>query len=184
MNEINAKKQKMLIGMAAHVLTHGLNTASLRPLAKAIGTSDRMLIYHFGSKEGLITALLHHLAQMFITTLNAALPPKRAATRLDCVRDVITLQRRPEVAGFMRIWFDIISVATQENTPHREAAHQIIFGFVEWLKTRLPENEPDPNLAAKSLLTLIEGVGVMDGVGHQDMSDAAIEWLLGDHVPD
>lgn len=180
MNEINDKKKKMLEGMAAHVLTHGLNTASLRPLAKAIGTSDRMLIYHFGTKDGLISDLLEHLATMFLDTLNTALPAKRAATRAECVREVIMLQRLPQTAGFMRIWFDIISIATQEDTPHRDAAHRIVLGFADWLETRVPENETDHTLAAKSLLTLIEGIGVMDGIGHSNISDAAIDYLLGD----
>jgi len=183
MNEINTKKTKMLEGMAAHVLTHGLNTASLRPLAKAIGTSDRMLIYHFGSKDELITELLTYLAEMFIVALNSALPPKRAANREECVREVIELQRQPEIAGFMRIWFDIISIATLDGTPHRDAAHQIILGFANWLETRVPENEDNPRLAAQSLLTLIEGIGLMDGIGHREISDDAITWLLGDEVP-
>ncbi len=37
---------------------HGLVGLSLRPLAAAIGTSDRMLIYHLGSKEQLIIEIL------------------------------------------------------------------------------------------------------------------------------
>lgn len=50
-------KQTLLPKLAAHVLRHGLGSASLRPLAKAAGTSDRMLIYHFGSKDALVAAL-------------------------------------------------------------------------------------------------------------------------------
>ena len=68
-------RETLLPMLAAHVMEHGLGTASLRPLAKAAGTSDRMLIYHFGSKEGLIDALLRHLAGGFVAGLEAALPP-------------------------------------------------------------------------------------------------------------
>lgn len=41
-----------------YVFAHGLLDLSLRPLAAAIGTSDRMLIYHFGSKDRLIADVL------------------------------------------------------------------------------------------------------------------------------
>jgi AcrR family transcriptional regulator len=41
-----------------HALEHGLIGLSLRPWAAALGTSDRMLIYHFGSKDALIAAVL------------------------------------------------------------------------------------------------------------------------------
>ena len=41
-----------------HVLTHGLADMSLRPLASAIGSSPRVLLFLFGSKDGLVRALL------------------------------------------------------------------------------------------------------------------------------
>ena len=40
------------------VLEHGLIGLSLRPLAAELGTSDRMLLYHFGSKDELVAAVL------------------------------------------------------------------------------------------------------------------------------
>jgi AcrR family transcriptional regulator len=41
-----------------YVLEHGLIGLSLRPLAAELGTSDRMLLYHFGSKDELVAAVL------------------------------------------------------------------------------------------------------------------------------
>jgi AcrR family transcriptional regulator len=41
-----------------YVLEHGLADLSLRPLATAIGSSPRVLLYLFGSKDGLVRALL------------------------------------------------------------------------------------------------------------------------------
>lgn len=52
-------RREELLGLAyAHVLRHGLSGMSLRPLAEAIGSSPRVLIYLFGSKDGLVRALL------------------------------------------------------------------------------------------------------------------------------
>jgi AcrR family transcriptional regulator len=42
----------------SYVLTHGLGDLALRPLAKALQTNARMLIYHFGSREGLMRDIL------------------------------------------------------------------------------------------------------------------------------
>jgi AcrR family transcriptional regulator len=48
-----------LLGRAiAHFAQHGVGDTSLRALAEAIGTSHRMLIYHFGSREGLLAAVV------------------------------------------------------------------------------------------------------------------------------
>jgi AcrR family transcriptional regulator len=41
-----------------HALRHGLIGLSLRPLAAAIGTSDRMLLYHFRDKDDLVATVL------------------------------------------------------------------------------------------------------------------------------
>src|SRR5215467_7570871 len=43
---------------ADYVLSHGLVDSTLRPLARALKTSARMLVYHFGSREGLMREIL------------------------------------------------------------------------------------------------------------------------------
>jgi AcrR family transcriptional regulator len=46
-------KQRLLDGAIDYVAQHGLADVSLRTVASALGTSHRMLIHHFGSKEQL-----------------------------------------------------------------------------------------------------------------------------------
>ncbi|MFI5165646.1 MAG: TetR/AcrR family transcriptional regulator [Thermoanaerobaculales bacterium] len=46
-----------------YVLENGLAGSSLRPMAGAMGTSARMLVYHFGSREGLMREVLAGLRQ-------------------------------------------------------------------------------------------------------------------------
>jgi AcrR family transcriptional regulator len=41
-----------------YVLAHGISDLALRPLAKALKTNARMLVYHFGSREGLLREIL------------------------------------------------------------------------------------------------------------------------------
>ncbi len=41
-----------------YVLSHGVGDLALRPLAKALKTNARMLVYHFGSREGLMREIL------------------------------------------------------------------------------------------------------------------------------
>lgn len=46
-----------------YVLRNGVADLSLRPLAAAIGTNARMLVYHFGSREGLMREILEGLRE-------------------------------------------------------------------------------------------------------------------------
>jgi len=52
------RRTELLEAAYAYALTHGLGDMSLRPLAAAIGSSPRVLLYLFGSKDGLIRELL------------------------------------------------------------------------------------------------------------------------------
>ena len=50
-------RERLLDAAVQHALESGIADLSLRELAAAIGTSHRMLIYHFGSREGLLVAV-------------------------------------------------------------------------------------------------------------------------------
>ncbi|HEY0637076.1 MAG TPA: TetR family transcriptional regulator [Pseudonocardiaceae bacterium] len=54
----SARQADLLEAAYRYACTHGLADLSLRPLAAAIGSSPRVLLYLFGSKDGLIRALL------------------------------------------------------------------------------------------------------------------------------
>jgi AcrR family transcriptional regulator len=54
----SARRGALLEAAYAYVLTHGLSDLSLRPLSAAIGSSPRVLLYLFDSKDGLVRALL------------------------------------------------------------------------------------------------------------------------------
>ena len=52
------RKLELLEAAYGYALAHGLADLSLRPLSAAIGSSPRVLLFLFGSKDGLIQALL------------------------------------------------------------------------------------------------------------------------------
>jgi AcrR family transcriptional regulator len=54
----SARQIELLESAYRYALCHGLAEMSLRPLAAAIGSSPRVLLFLFGSKEGLVRALL------------------------------------------------------------------------------------------------------------------------------
>ena len=54
----SARQTELLEASYRYVLEHGLADLSLRPLAAAIGSSPRVLLYLFDSKDGLVRALL------------------------------------------------------------------------------------------------------------------------------
>ncbi|MEL7106122.1 MAG: TetR/AcrR family transcriptional regulator [Pseudomonadota bacterium] len=171
MSDSNEKKQTWLLLMAGHVVENGLAGASLRPLAKAAGTSDRMLIYHFGSKDGLIDALLRCLAERFTQALDAALPPGHAPNRAACLAEITALMRQPQAAAFAHVWLDILAEAARGTTVFQTTAAAIIEGFLDWIVGRLPEDDPDPATGAAVILAHIEGALVLTAAGRPDVAE-------------
>ena len=67
-------RQRLLELSIEYVATHGLGDLTLRGLATAIGTSHRMLIHHFGSKEGLWVAIVREVEARQLGLLGDVLP--------------------------------------------------------------------------------------------------------------
>ena len=67
-------REKLLEGAIDYVAHNGITDLSLRQLASALGTSHRMLIHHFGSKEGLWVAIVHEVEARQRTILAELVP--------------------------------------------------------------------------------------------------------------
>ena len=54
-------RDELLARAVRYFAAHGIADTSLRRLAEHIGTSHRMLLYHFGSREGLLAAVVEYV---------------------------------------------------------------------------------------------------------------------------
>ena len=55
---VATRREELAEAATDYALEHGLIGLSLRPLAEALGTSDRMLLYHFADKDDLVATIL------------------------------------------------------------------------------------------------------------------------------
>jgi AcrR family transcriptional regulator len=54
----STRRAELVARLLEYSAAHGLSNMSLRPVAAAVGSSPRVLLYFFGSKEGLIREVL------------------------------------------------------------------------------------------------------------------------------
>ena len=71
-------RQRLLDAAIEYVVSTGISDLSLRTLASALGTSHRMLIHHFGSKEGLWVEIVRTVEQRQRDLLPDLLPDPEA----------------------------------------------------------------------------------------------------------
>jgi AcrR family transcriptional regulator len=78
-------RESLLTAALDHVTTHGVGDLTLRGLAAELGTSHRMLIYHFGSRGGLLAEVTSEVEArqraLMTATYDTDLPPLEAAAR-------------------------------------------------------------------------------------------------------
>ncbi|MPZ59694.1 MAG: TetR family transcriptional regulator [Propionibacteriales bacterium] len=67
------RRAELLSRLLEYSTTHGLSEVSLRPLAAAVGSSPRMLLYFFGSKEGLVREVHRNARQVQLELLSRQL---------------------------------------------------------------------------------------------------------------
>jgi AcrR family transcriptional regulator len=58
-----SRRAEWLDAVLRYLLQHGAASASLRPIAAELGTSARVLMFHFKSKEGLLQAVMRELEE-------------------------------------------------------------------------------------------------------------------------
>jgi AcrR family transcriptional regulator len=78
-------RERLLARAVEHFGRHGIGDTSLRGIAEAVGTSHRMLIYHFGSREGLLAEVTRAVEArqraVMSATYDTDLPPLEAAAK-------------------------------------------------------------------------------------------------------
>lgn len=102
-------RDALLAKVLAFAADGGLADRSLREIAAGAGTSHRMLLYHFGSREGLLAAI--------VTAIEARQRAAMTAMAGDTPREIMTaLWARvssPELRPFVRLFFEVFALATR-----------------------------------------------------------------------
>jgi len=173
--DISAKRARMLASMADHVLAHGVRASSLRPLAAAAGTSDRMLVYHFGSREALLAEVLQRIAADFAARFGARLAAAGVKDAADLLTETRAALRDPAIAPPLRVWLELLALPDAARAPFEPVLGAIADGMADLVR----RHEPDPARAAL-VFALVEGLVVLDRAGRPGIADRALEGYLRD----
>ncbi|WP_371493899.1 TetR family transcriptional regulator [Kitasatospora sp. NBC_00374] len=137
-----ARREATLARATDYVLAHGLAGLSLRPLAAALDTSPRMLLYDFGSKQELVSAVLAEARRRGATRLAENLPAQ-AASAEEHLRGIWAWISAPERAPYVRLIFEVHAdgLAHPENYPDQAEA---ITGWFDTLGATIRDITTDP----------------------------------------
>ncbi len=116
------RQEALLAQVTDYVLREGLIGLTLRPLADAIGTSDRMLIYHFGSRDALVTAVV---AESTRRAIDAVEQVPAAPTIRSAVNRLWAAYLTEPLHSCLRIYLQAAATGLIGHEPHLSLARDI-----------------------------------------------------------
>jgi AcrR family transcriptional regulator len=125
-----AAKARLLDAVIEHFSVEGVADQSLRRIAEAVGSSHRMLIYHFGSKDGLLLEVAQTVEARTQRQL-AAVSASAGKRTDDVIRRMWAYVADPELGAFERLFFALYGRALQGDP----AVAPLLQGDIEhWLE--------------------------------------------------
>jgi AcrR family transcriptional regulator len=124
----DSPRERLLGRVIEHIAATGVGDLTLRSLAAEIGSSHRMLLYHFGSKEGLLVEVIKLVEQRQRAAL--AEIELHDPTPAGIARAFWQRLSAPELAANERLFFEIYGQALQG----RPGTTELLDGIVDaWI---------------------------------------------------
>jgi AcrR family transcriptional regulator len=178
---VEGRQQELLDAAIASVAQHGLTDLSLRRLAAELGTSHRMLIHHFGSKQGLWVAIVREVERRQLAMIGDIVPDP-SLSFADAMRAWWRHISDPSLWPNERLFFEVYGQALQER-PHTS---ELLDGIVDsWLEPVATVGEAMGLDRATAVASARLGIAVTRGLlldllatGDRAGVDAAMEhWI-------
>jgi AcrR family transcriptional regulator len=154
-------KQRLLAAAVDHVADHGVGEKSLRQLAAALGTSHRMLIYHFGSKEGLLVEIIKTVEarQLAVLADLAAIPEESPG---ETARRFWQRIANPALWPNERLFFEIYGQALQGRPGTTQLLDDVVESWVAPLAAMIAaQGFPEEDARAFARLGLAVSRGLL-----------------------
>ena len=110
-----------------YLIKHGLADLSLRPLAKAVGSSPRVLLYYFGSKEKMVADVVAEVRRR----QRAAYAEVPVSTFAEEYWLVWKQMSAPESEPFFRLFFEVYGIAMRHPKRYYNFLHHTV---EHWLR--------------------------------------------------
>jgi AcrR family transcriptional regulator len=167
----SARQSELLESAYRYALEHGLAELSLRPLAAAIGSSPRVLLYLFGSKDGLVRALLARARSDELVVLERIRSAGAEQGLRPAAAAVWDWLARPEHRALLTLWLEAYARSLAE--PSGPWAGFATATVRDWLAV-LDDVGADPGIGApdevdRTLLLAVLRGGLLDLLATRDV---------------
>lgn len=137
----------MIDAAIGYLLKHGLADLSLRPLAAATGTSARLLIYHFGSKEGLLADVLDAMQARLRDSFTAMAANPAASSDGPLIKTFWRWATSHKQFPHLKLLYELQILAAQKPAAYARYLKRNSLNWIELIQNTLPPSERNPLMA-------------------------------------
>src|SRR5260370_42389015 len=116
MKQVMERREELLEKIIDALLSTGVSDLSLRPLAKSVGSSARLLIYHFGSKEQLLAVALEGVRQRIQASVRELSAKEHPNSLPEFLRMFWRCAAKDSNPRYFRLLFELNGLA--KHNPH------------------------------------------------------------------
>ncbi len=139
-----SRKDVLLDKLIAYLAKHGIADLSLRPMAAAAGTSARLLIFHFGSKEKLLEEVLGEMQARLQASFVVMVKGPRKGSLLRAFWDWALTE--PNHA-MLRLLYQLHMLAVQSPRTYGRYLKGNSLDWLALIQDALPKEQRDPKFA-------------------------------------
>ena len=169
------RRRELLDELIGAFARGGIGGRSLREIADAAGTSHRMLLHHFGSRDEMLLAIVEEIERRQVATL-----PDLPDDPADAVAAMWADVRRPELRPFERLFFECYARAAQGEEPFVRMIPAAVDGWLASVRERAG-GTVDPAMVRLGLAVtrglLLDLVATGDEAGVDAAAAAFVELL-------
>ena len=146
------RRAELLEAVVDYVCEHGVAGLSLRPLAKAVDSSPRVLLYYFNSKEDLVTEVLQQAGSRQ-RQLFDRLRTKHLGSVQAC-REIWSVMSAPASEPTFRLFFEVYGLALQDRKRYSRFLKNVVEPWLDFIGTPLIQNGM-PQAQARAYATVV-----------------------------
>jgi AcrR family transcriptional regulator len=154
---MNERRDELIAKSLDYFLEHGVAGLSLRPLAQKIGTSARMVVYHFGSKDDLITAVMDEVRARIQKLFAGALMDSRTKPSGRVIQTFWAWMIKPSNVRYLRLLLEVQVLAMQNPARYARYLERTSSSWLEIVEASLPPSR-DNRIVATLCTAVIDGL--------------------------